>query len=253
MASVGTGLVFLILALIPTYLFVQAAQANDAVASTETRSTASLTNDIVAVSGRVKAGPAGTLTHPVMGSEALAVQWGVEEPEDTDEETFEIDDSGRQTVPFQLVDDDGAVEVDPTGADLHLSSNHYEMFTNATHTPGERALTFIDRVQKNERRSCEAGTKRIHNTPINEATVHGTSRIQYESRVLQPGDTGYVLGSARSDGDGTYTIGSDGDNKFIISDMSEEALSEDLGSAQWLLAGAALLFYGLSAYFMFFG
>jgi hypothetical protein len=251
MASVGTGLIFAVVALIPTYLFVRARRASRAVSSTETRSTASLTDDVVAVSGTVEAGPAGTLTHPVTGADALAVRWDVEEPDDADEETVDVDDSGRQTVPFRLVDDDGSVDVDPTEADLHLSSAHYEMFVNAGRAPGEQALTFIERVQGNERRCHGTGTKRIHNTPINEATVHGTGGIQYESRALQPGDTGYVLGPARSDGDGTYTIG--GDGEFLVSDMSRDALSESLGASQWLLAGAALLFYGIGAYFAFFG
>ncbi|WP_318570849.1 GIDE domain-containing protein [Salinigranum marinum] len=162
-----------------------------------------------------------------------------------------MDDSGRQTVPFRLVDDDGSVNVDPTEADLHLSSAHYDTFVNAGRAPGEQALRFTEQVQENERRCHEAGTKRIHNTPINEATVHGTGGIHYESRVLQPGDTGYVLGPARSDGDGTYTIGTDNDAEFIISDMSKDALSESLGSSQWLFAGVALLFYGLAAYLIF--
>jgi hypothetical protein len=251
MASIGTGLIFVVVALIPTYLFVRAGRASRAVSSTETRSTASLTDDVVAVSGTIEAGPAGTLTHPVTGADAVAVRWDVEEPDGPDEETVGVDDSGRQTVPFRLVDDDGSVNVDPTEADLHLSSAHYDTFVNAGRAPGEQALTFIERVQENERQCHEAGTKRIHNTPINEATVHGTGRIQYESRVLQPGDTGYILGPARSDGDGTYTIG--GDGEFIISDMSRDALIESLGTSQWLLAGAALLFYGVAAYITFFG
>jgi len=76
------------------------------------------------------------LTDPVTGADALAVRWDVEDPDDADEETGEVDDSGRQTVPFRLVDDDGSVDINPTDADLHLSSAHYEMFVNAGRTPG---------------------------------------------------------------------------------------------------------------------
>jgi hypothetical protein len=103
-ASVATGLVFVVVALILTYLFVRTRQSNPAVASAEMRSTASLTDDVVAVSGTVKAGPAGALTHPVTGTDALAIRWNVEERDDTDDETFEVEDSGRQTVPFRLGD-----------------------------------------------------------------------------------------------------------------------------------------------------
>ncbi|AZH25743.1 GIDE domain-containing protein [Haloplanus aerogenes] len=248
MASISTGLILVVVALIPTYLFVQVRQANRAVASTETRPTASLTDDIVAVSGTVEAGPAGVLTHPITGADALAVRWDVEEQDDT----TEVDESGRQTVPFRLVDDHGAVDIDPSEADLHLSTAHGETFVDAMRAPGEQARTFLERVQENERRSHEAGTKQIHNTPINEATVHGGGGVHYRSRALQPGDTGYVLGPARSDGDGTYTIGGD-HGEFIVSDMSRDALSEDLGSNQWLLAGVALLFYVLAAYVTVFG
>jgi hypothetical protein len=119
---------------------------------------------------------------------------------------------------------------------------------NVGSTPGEQALRFIERVRENKRRSHQAGAKRIHNTPISEATVHGTDAVRYRSRVLRPGDTGYVLGSARSDGDGTYTIDGD-DGEFIISDVSRDAL----GSNQWLLAAVAVFFYGLAAYLVFFG
>lgn len=252
MASISTGLIFVVVALIPTYLFVQARRANQAVASTELRSTASLTDDVVAVSGTVEAGPAGVLTHPITGADVLAVRWDVGEQDDTEGETSGVDDSGRQTVPFRLVDDHGEVDVDPSEADCHLSTAHGGTFVNAMRAPGEQAQRFIERVQENERRSHEAGTKQIHNTPINEATVHGVGEVHYRSRALQPGDTGYVLGTARSDGDGTYTIGGD-DGEFIISDMSREALSEDLGSNQWLLAGTALLFYALAAYVTRFG
>ncbi|WP_440990653.1 GIDE domain-containing protein [Haloarchaeobius baliensis] len=247
MASISTGLVFAVIALIPTYLFVQARQASQAVSSTETRSTTALTEGPVAVSGTVEAGPAGTLTHPVTGADALAVRWDVDERGVAEDEVAEVDDSGRQTVPFRLVDDDGAVDVDPTGADLHLSTAHGETFVEATSTPGEQATSFIDRVQENERRSHDAGTKQIHNTPINEARVHGVDDLHYQARALQPGDTGYVLGPARSNGDGGYTIG-DGDGEFIVSDMERDALTDDLGSSQWLLAGAALLFYALAVY-----
>jgi len=248
MASIGTGLTLVVVALIPTFLFVQARRTNQAIASTQTRSTASLTDDVVAVSGTVEATPAGVLTHPVTGADALAVRWHVEEQHGT----AGVDDAGRQTVPFRLVDDDGAVLVDPSGADLHLSTAHGETFVNAMRAPGERARTFIERVQENEQRSHEAGAKQIHNTPINEATVHGVGGVHYRSRALQPGDTGYVLGRARSDGDGTYTIGGD-DGEFVVSDMHRDALREDFGSNQWLLAGAALLFYALAAYVLFFG
>lgn len=249
MASIGTGLILVVVALIPTYLFVQARQANQAIASTEPRSTASLTDDVVAVSGTVEAGSAGVLTHPITGADALAVRWEVEEQNDTADETVGVDDSGRQTVPFRLVDA-GAVDVDPSEANIHLSTAHGETFIDTMRAPGEQAQTFIERVQENERRSHEAGTKQIHNTPINEATVHGVGEVHYQSRALQPGDTGYVLGPARSDGDGTYTICGD-DGQFLVSDMSRETLSEDLGSNQWLLAGVALLFYALAAYVIF--
>ena len=113
--------------------------------------------------------------------------------------------------------------------------------------PGEQARTFIDRVQENEHRSHDAGTKQIHNTPINEARVHGVDDLHYQSRALQPGDTGYVLGPARSNDDGTYTIAGD-DGEFIVSDMRRDALADDLGSSQWLLGGAALLFYAIAVY-----
>ena len=250
MASIGAALGLLAVALIPSYLFVQARQASKAVASTETRSTAALTDGLVAVTGTFQAGPAGVLTHPVTGADALGVRWDVEERDSAEDDTAGIDDSGRQTVPFRLVDDDGTVDIDPSGADLHLSTTHNETFVDVSATPGEQALTFLDRVQENERRGHDAGTKQIHNTPINEAAVHGTDGVQYESRAIQPGDTGYVLGSARSDGDGTYTIGT-GDGPFIISDMSAAALGDDLGSNQWLLAGIALLFYALATYMLF--
>jgi hypothetical protein len=247
MASIVTGLVFVAVALIPTYLFVQARQATQAVSSTETTSTAALTDGTVGVSGTVEAGPAGVLTHPVTGADALAVRWDVDERDVDEDEVADVDDSGRQTVPFRLVDDDGAVDVDPAGADLHLSTAHAETFVDPLRSPGEQASTFIDRVQENERRSHEAGTKQIHNTPINEARVHGTDDLDYGSRALQPGDTGYVLGPARPNGDGTYTIGG-GDGEFIVSDMSRDDLTEDLGTNQWLLAAVAVLFYAIAVY-----
>ncbi|WP_256298152.1 GIDE domain-containing protein [Haloarchaeobius salinus] len=246
MASVTTGLVFLGIAVIPTYLFVQARQASQAVGETETRSTASLTDGTVAVAGTVEAGPAGTLTHPVTGTDALAVRWDVEE-RGVDDEVAEVNDSGRQTVPFRLVDDDGAVDVDPTGADLHLSTTHGETFVDQLRAPGEQARTFIERVQENERRSHDAGTTQVHNTPINEARVHGVDGLDYQSRALQPGDTGYVLGYARQNDDGTDTIGDDG-GEFIVSDMTRDELTADLGTNQWLLVGVALLFYALAVY-----
>ncbi|MFD1644394.1 GIDE domain-containing protein [Haloarchaeobius litoreus] len=247
MASITTGLVFLVVALIPTYLFVQARGATQAVGSTERVSTATVTDGTVAVSGTVEAGPAGVLTHPVTGADALAVRWDVDERDVDEDAVAEVDDSGRQTVPFRLVDDDGAVDVDPTGADLHLSTTHGETFVDQMRTPGEQATTFIDCVQENERRSHDAGTTQVHNTPINEARVHGVDDLHYQSRALQPGDTGYVLGYAQQNDDGTDTIG-DGGGEFIVSDMTRDELTADLGTNQWLLVGVALLFYAIAVY-----
>ena len=247
------GLGFAAVALIPTYLFAQARGVKQAIEATETRSTAGLTDDLVEVTGTVEPGPEGTLTHPVTNADALAVRWYVEEDDFDDDDAHTVDRAGRQMVPFRLVDDDGAVMVDPHGADDHLSAAHSESFIDVMREPGPEARTFIERVQENERRAHEAGTKQIHNTPINEAAVHGAAGdLTYRVRALQPGDTGYVLGRAISNGDGTYTIGDDGD-QFMISDMDEETLSEDLGSNQWVLAGVAALFFGLAVWAFLFG
>lgn len=229
-----------------------------AMADTQTSTTQSLTEGLVELEGTVVAPESAPLTAPLTGEDAVLVDWEVV-TEDGDDESPDDRKAGRHAVAFSLEDDHGRVRIDPSNVEsTHISganttTSHQMDGTTLDEDLLDRVRAFDDDVRPDDdafsRQSSEqmAFGARDHD----EMDAHGRRYVQ---RVLRPGDDVYVLGTATSQGNGEFVVHR-GDDRFIISDMDEEAVTETLGENQTLLAVvvAVLLVASLYSFGLYFG
>lgn len=218
----------------------------EAIAETETSTTASLTPGPVKLKGRVEA--LETVISPIDGSEAVMVDWKVTgEENDFDEENNNTRDQlagGLRTGEFALADQHGQVRIDPPyGAELAASDentlvdNRYDPSLDTLETVDERAR---DGDDEGTRGSVQIGT-----------THDEYDSTTFRHEVLRPGDDLLVVGSAQQTDDG-WVVG-EGEGEFLLSDMSEDELTWEIkkklfavGAVTVVCAAAAVYFVALA-------
>ena len=235
-----------VFALITGYGFVDQRRRSAAISEAGTTTTQGIYEGNVGLEGTIAAGEAGTLTAPLTGEDAVLLDWEIREVNDDEEGPPDRVGHGRQAAEFVLEDGHGSVRVDPDGVQLMASAGASTTETQmANMEPSDDVVSFLESFENDHGGTDREGVSvRASGT---EMTRHKTQaaneRRRYTHEALGPGDEVYVLGNARSNGDGEFAIG-DGDGKFLLSDMGPEALQDDLKQTTWLLgaiAGASVI------------
>lgn len=225
-------------------------------AATETTRSDQVTEGEVELKGTVQARE--TVHDPMHGEEAVLVDWELTRQEthtdadgtpDTREHTVA---SGRRQAVFDLADDGGTVRVDPAGATLKVDSrNRMRETFRGNDTTQLEAL-------KEQTDGDQSGTERpgvsVRADGVDfRLSLSSDDRRTYTHEVLKPGDEVYVLGVAERDEAGVVVGRGDTRGKYLLSNMSEDELSETFGTNKWLL-GAITVGFGIAAgYFLLFG
>lgn len=153
------------------------------------------------------------LRSPFTDTPCLVCEYAVEEEHDTrNGRTWTTVDSGSEYVPFRLEDGSGSVLIEPPGANLRLETDTRIDVDGGTKPPRTiaRYIDETDAVDDQERtvdlRLFELRT--------------GKDR-RFRERLLEPGDTVHVLGTARYD----TTVSRDAGQVNAAVGIDERALS----------------------------
>jgi hypothetical protein len=193
---------------------------------------------------------------PFTPGEALCATYEIEEHHhDDDGSDWVTIDSGTLTAPFEIDDGTGSVVVDANQQiELHVSdANHTRIDVDAGESEPEPIQHFLA-----NNTSVDTGAA----APLDIGGEGGMmdslfdDRRRYTQEVIPPESEVYCFGNAREREEGEdLTTGEDGPatdqrlvidhdestGRFILSDMSEAELTEDLGwSAPLLMAGGVI-------------
>lgn len=239
-----------LLALASGYATLSVYREMQTLAETEASTVAALTPGQVTVEGTVEA--RDTVRSPITGEEAVVVDWEVTGEEDDPADPDDDDPGGgtdhlaggQRTGEFSVADGTGSVPVDPPyGAELTASDGNTHV--DRRHNPTSEILEEVDegvRVGEDDRGD---GT-----VLVSQAARYDEVTLRHE--LLQPGDHVTVVGTARRTDDGVVVGEGDGDDEFLLSDMSEDELAGELRKKLLLLGGVtAVLLIGV-VYFLAF-
>lgn len=200
-----------------------------------------------------------TVSAPFTGTDCLVCRWTVEEYQQSGKHShWKTVDSGVWSRPFVLADDTGRVLVEPDGAEFSLDEDD-TVRVDGGDAPPHRVQQFID---ANDRVDDEDGE-----LDLGVVTVSTGNDRRYVEERLDPGDSAYVFGHARSNrrpGSGVEGVvgappadrtGSRLDRLlgplFLVSDTTEQGVLRRL---RWRavvpgLVGVGLVALGLSPLF----
>lgn len=200
--------------------------------ATETVTTQSLTEGVVALRGTI-AEAAEPLTAPLSGEAAVLVEWEVEE--ESEDDGPENTTSGLHAVDFYLEDDRGRIRVRPDQPEaVTLSaSKQTSVRQYADRAVDDDLLSGIKRFDSDVRDEPtfhhRTSAKMAHG-----ARTHSGDR-RYVQDVLRPGDEVYAIGTASRGDDGEWLLQRGVTDRFLISDMSADALADHYSGNQTLL------------------
>lgn len=133
----------------------------------------------------------GLLRSPFTDTPCLAYEFTVEEERNSKNgRSWTTIASGDRYVPFRLDDGSGSVLIEPPGADFRLAE-HTRIAVDGGRTPPEPIQRFIDRSDDID---CQN-----HSLDLRLFELRTGADRRFRERVLEPGETVHVLGTARYD------------------------------------------------------
>ncbi|WP_254764639.1 E3 ubiquitin ligase family protein [Natrinema marinum] len=232
------------------YGFFDQSRRQQTLASTDRARTDTAVEGQALLTGTVE--PLETVGSPVTDEEAVVVDWELSAESDDEEGPDERVASGRRAADFHLVDEGGAVRVDPTGSDLIVSgSNMVRDRVRTTAGSFERLRRFADEVEGDQSGTERDGVSVRADGVVSPNRFDRYDHHTFEHEILGPGDEVTVLGTLRREnGDGVV---GDGPDRFLLSDMSPADLVSDLETKKRLLLGVTLVLAIASLYFLVLG
>lgn len=239
---------FAVFATLTGYGFVSQRRRQRRMADTETSRSDQVTEGLVELKGTVQ--PRETVSDPMYGDDAVLVDWELTEQEtDADGELRDRTmASGRREAVFDLADDGGTIRVDPDGATLKVSDANRVRETFVGHD--DRIETLVERTTGDQGGTDTVGVSVQADGVSSRIALETDDRRTYHHETLTPGDDVYVLGTAERDSEGLIVTNGDARREYIISDMSEDEISETFGQNKWILAAVATGASALTVYFL---
>lgn len=202
----------------------------------------------VAIEGTAVPDPE-TLTAPFSGAECLSYTYGTHEKIDvrnsmdalasgrerTDDE-WAILDAGEAAVAFFVEDETGRVRVDPTDADLRFETETYDPVP--WRDLPDPLAEYVDSTDVVDRRDLESFVRWLK-----------TPALRFREGRLEPGDSVYVRGPVRRNGDAAW--GSESDSTVRDGPTASALVVADTGQrgVSWRDARTGLLYVGMSVCF----
>ena len=199
-----------------------------AIASVETTDALRVTPGPAEVSGTAEPADDGPMRAPFSDGGCLFAEWEIEEWEESGRHaSWRTEGSGTLTVPFYVADDTGQVLVRPGGAAVELSGDRETTEVGVDETPPEPIREFT------ELESTPGDPDGALVGALDWGTQVGDRR--YHQRVLRPGETVYVHGTAtrvesEQFGGDDFEIVAEADDGhpdsdvFLVADSTESAL-----------------------------
>lgn len=229
---------FAVFAALTGYGFVSQRRRTRRMAETETTRSDQVLEGLVELKGTVRARE--SVRDPLYDDEAVLVDWELTEQEmdaDGDPQTRTIA-SGRRQAVFDLEDGGGTIRVDPEGATLKVSGSNRRKEMLRAHD--DRLRTLRERTEGDQGGTERVGVSVRADGVSTRIDFDTDDRRTYRAETLTPGDDVYVLGTATQDQQGKIVGSGDTRGKYLLSDMSEEELSDTFASNQLLLGAIAL-------------
>lgn len=248
MTNLGIAAFFAVFATLTGYGFVSQRRRQQRMADTETSRSDQVTAGLVELEGTVR--PRETVRDPMYDEDAVLADWELTEQRmdgDGDLETHTLA-SGRREAVFDLADGGGTIRVDPDGATLKASAANRakETFRGSD----ERLDTLKERTDGDQGGTSVQGVS-VQADGVNfRIDIASDDRRTYRHETLRPGDDVYVLGTAERDEEGMIVGKGDARREYVLSDMSEEEVSDTFGQNKWILAAIAGAASVLTVYFL---
>jgi len=142
----------------------------------------------VEVEGRVSVAD-DTLKSPFTETQCVTYQYRVDEhTKSSNGGSWDTQEKGRKSVPFLLEDDTGSVLIDPSTADLSLTSGD-RITVSPDETPPDPIPAFLETI----------GIEPVNDpgTHLGPVSLHSENSRRYAEEYLEPGDNVYVYGPVK--------------------------------------------------------